>query len=175
MVPQAGDLVWRNKDPALDAQARASYESLSSTEMRKVPVDATVAGSIGQVWRLCAILPEPCQPLCSAVLVLVNCCDAGSLGTVNLVGSAVCLDSQCCYEICASSWGKVVLQALRLTLFVDGELAAEADSAVALQAASSVPLSESALRKALGALGSNSLSLRSLDLSRLELSAGKRH
>ena len=46
---QAGDLVWRNKDPALEAQARASYESLSSSETRKVPVTAVVSGSIGQV------------------------------------------------------------------------------------------------------------------------------
>jgi len=49
MTTQAGNLVWRNKDPALEAQARASYETLSSAEMRKVPVDATVSGSIGQV------------------------------------------------------------------------------------------------------------------------------
>ena len=56
---------------------------------------------------------------------------------------------------------------------MDGRLAAEADSAVALQAASSIPLSESALRKALGSLGSNSLSLQSLNLSQLDLSAGK--
>ena len=56
---------------------------------------------------------------------------------------------------------------------MDGELAAEADSAVALQAASSSPLSEAALRKALGALGSNSLSLQSLDFSQLDLSAGR--
>ena len=46
---QAGDLVWRNKDPALEAQARASYESVSSSETRKVPVTAVVSGSIGQV------------------------------------------------------------------------------------------------------------------------------
>ena len=48
---QAGDLVWRNKDPAVEAQARATYESLSSAEMRKVPVDATVSGALGQVWH----------------------------------------------------------------------------------------------------------------------------
>lgn len=56
---------------------------------------------------------------------------------------------------------------------MDGELAAEVDSAVALQPASSIPLSEAVLRKALGTLGSNSLSLQSLDLSQLDLSAGK--
>ena len=49
MTTQVGDLVWRNKDPALEAQARASYETLSSAEMRKVPVGAKVSGSIGQV------------------------------------------------------------------------------------------------------------------------------
>ena len=59
LVLQAGDLVWRNKDPSLDAQARASYESLSSAEMRKVPVDVIVSGSLGQVWRLpSSILPS---------------------------------------------------------------------------------------------------------------------
>ncbi len=56
---------------------------------------------------------------------------------------------------------------------MDGELTADVDSAVALQPASSIPLSEAALRKALGTLGSNSLSLQSLDLSHLDLSAGK--
>jgi len=49
MTTQAGNLVWRNKDPALEAQARASFETLSSAEMRKVPVGAKVSGSIGQV------------------------------------------------------------------------------------------------------------------------------
>ena len=49
VMNQAGDLVWRNKDPAVEAQARASYESLSSAEMRKVPVDASVSGFLGQV------------------------------------------------------------------------------------------------------------------------------
>ena len=65
------------------------------------------------------------------------------------------------------------MQALRLSLSVNGELVAESISGVALQAASSIPLSEAALRKALGTLGSNSLALQSLDLSRLDLSAGK--
>lgn len=51
MAVQAGNLVWRTKDPALDAQARASYESLSSSELRKVQVDATISGGIGQVRR----------------------------------------------------------------------------------------------------------------------------
>jgi len=50
---------------------------------------------------------------------------------------------------------------------------AEAESSVALQAASSIPLSEAALRRALGQLGSNSLALHNLDLSGLELSAGR--
>ena len=52
MHMQVGDLVWRNKDPALEAQARASYEKLSSAEMRSVPVHAAVSGSLGQVWQL---------------------------------------------------------------------------------------------------------------------------
>jgi len=56
---------------------------------------------------------------------------------------------------------------------VDGELVAEAESSVALQAASSIPLSEAALRGALGQLGNNSLALHNLDLSGLDLSAGK--
>ena len=44
--------MWRNKDPALDAQARASYEGLSSSAMRKVPVAAALKGSIGQASAL---------------------------------------------------------------------------------------------------------------------------
>ena len=50
---------------------------------------------------------------------------------------------------------------------------AEAESSVTLQAALSIPLNEAALRGALGQLGNNSLALHNLDLSGLDLSAGK--
>ncbi|CAL8464366.1 g3901 [Coccomyxa elongata] len=49
---KVGDLVWRNKDAAVEAQARASYDSLSSTRMRKVTVDVVASGSLGQVLEL---------------------------------------------------------------------------------------------------------------------------
>jgi len=46
---QVGDLVWRSKDPALEARARASYDALSGTDARKVTVDARLSGFLGQV------------------------------------------------------------------------------------------------------------------------------
>jgi hypothetical protein len=33
-----GDLVWKNRDPALEAQLRASYEGKSASDLRKTPV-----------------------------------------------------------------------------------------------------------------------------------------
>lgn len=33
-----GDLVWKNRDPALEAQLRATYEGKAAAEMRKTPV-----------------------------------------------------------------------------------------------------------------------------------------
>lgn len=50
---------------------------------------------------------------------------------------------------------------------------AEAESALPLQAASSRPLDEAALRAALGQLGDNSLALQTLDTSHLDLPTGK--
>ena len=50
---------------------------------------------------------------------------------------------------------------------------AQAEAAVPLQAATNVPLSEAALRAALGQLGSNSLALQRLDMSLLDLSQGQ--
>ncbi len=72
MVVQAGDLVWRNKDPAVEAQARASYESLSSAEMRKVPVDASLSGSLGQVCIKLLLYIKSCQLGCRAAAPCVS-------------------------------------------------------------------------------------------------------
>ncbi|KAK9904967.1 hypothetical protein WJX75_006604 [Coccomyxa subellipsoidea] len=47
-----GDLVWRNKDAAVEAQARASYDSLPSARTRKVIVDVHMSGSLGQALEL---------------------------------------------------------------------------------------------------------------------------
>jgi len=44
---RAGQLVWRNKDNALEARLRASFESLSSADMRRSGVTASVIGQLG--------------------------------------------------------------------------------------------------------------------------------
>jgi hypothetical protein len=36
-----GDLVWKSRDPALEARIRESYESVSSTTSRKLPVQVS--------------------------------------------------------------------------------------------------------------------------------------
>ena len=51
-IVQVGDLVWRTKDPALEAAARATYEGLSGAQKRKLPVHISVLGRLGQVMRL---------------------------------------------------------------------------------------------------------------------------
>jgi hypothetical protein len=47
-----GDLLWRNKDPALEGQVRATYESVSSTTARKLAVAVTICGELGQPLQL---------------------------------------------------------------------------------------------------------------------------
>jgi hypothetical protein len=47
-----GDLLWRNKDPALEGQVRATYESVSSTTARKLPIAVTIRGELGQPLQL---------------------------------------------------------------------------------------------------------------------------
>ncbi|KAF8065609.1 LHT2 [Scenedesmus sp. PABB004] len=42
-----GDLVWKSRDPALEARLRESYESVSSTTARKLPVQVAVSGAVG--------------------------------------------------------------------------------------------------------------------------------
>lgn len=48
--------MWRNKDAAVEAQARASYDSLPSARTRKVTADVRVSGSLGQVWRSLSLI-----------------------------------------------------------------------------------------------------------------------
>ena len=48
-IVQVGDLVWRTKDPALEAAARATYEGLSGAQKRKLQVHVSVLGRLGQV------------------------------------------------------------------------------------------------------------------------------
>jgi hypothetical protein len=45
---RVGDLVWKNRDAALESQLRASYEGLSAAAARKLPVAVAVAGRVGQ-------------------------------------------------------------------------------------------------------------------------------
>ncbi|KAG2432764.1 hypothetical protein HYH02_012897 [Chlamydomonas schloesseri] len=44
----AGDLVWRTKDPALEARLRASWDGRAAAEARRLPVTAEVSGRVGE-------------------------------------------------------------------------------------------------------------------------------
>jgi hypothetical protein len=44
---QAGDLVWKTKDDAIEASLRSSYEGLAASETRKVVVDLALEGGLG--------------------------------------------------------------------------------------------------------------------------------
>lgn len=45
---QVGDLVWKNRDAALESRLRRTYDSLSSSEQRKLAVAVEVSGSLGE-------------------------------------------------------------------------------------------------------------------------------
>jgi hypothetical protein len=47
-----GDLVWKNRDPALEAQLRASYEGKAASELRKTPVQVwfLVSDAVAWLW-----------------------------------------------------------------------------------------------------------------------------
>jgi hypothetical protein len=40
-----GDLVWKNRDPALEAQLRSSYEGKAASELRKTHVQVRLENS----------------------------------------------------------------------------------------------------------------------------------
>lgn len=42
-----GNLVWRNKDGALEARLRATYDGLAASAVRRVPVTVRVTGAVG--------------------------------------------------------------------------------------------------------------------------------
>lgn len=58
---QVGDLIWRNKDPGLEARARGSYEGLSAAAKRKLPVHVSVIGRLGEVCACCHVFPVLCR------------------------------------------------------------------------------------------------------------------
>ena len=43
-----GDLVWRSKCSQLEGRLRASYASLAAADVKRVPVSASLCGSVGQ-------------------------------------------------------------------------------------------------------------------------------
>lgn len=47
-----GHLCWRTKQAALERELRRTYERVSSSERRRVSVDATLSGRVGE----CAVL-----------------------------------------------------------------------------------------------------------------------
>ena len=47
-----GDLVWKNLDPVLEGEIRKTYDGLSATACRKVPVAVAVSGAIGKPLQL---------------------------------------------------------------------------------------------------------------------------
>lgn len=52
-----GDLAWRNKDPALEARLRASYESLPAAQQRRLPVAVAVTAAAGEPLKV--VLTDP--------------------------------------------------------------------------------------------------------------------
>lgn len=49
---QAGHLVWRTKDPALEARLRASWDGLAGAQQRKLGVHVRVSGGLGMPMEL---------------------------------------------------------------------------------------------------------------------------
>lgn len=43
-----GNIVWKNKDPALISKLRSTYETMSATERRRVPLDVTIHCTVGK-------------------------------------------------------------------------------------------------------------------------------
>jgi putative protease len=51
-LPAAGQLLWRTRDPELEARLRASYESVAGAARRRAPVAAAVAAARGAPLRV---------------------------------------------------------------------------------------------------------------------------
>lgn len=49
---QPGDLVWKNRDPALERRLRASYEALPAASQRRLPVAVAVTAAVGAPLRV---------------------------------------------------------------------------------------------------------------------------
>lgn len=47
-----GHLLWKNKDPALEAKIRATYEALSAAQRRRVPVTVQIEAEVGKPLRI---------------------------------------------------------------------------------------------------------------------------
>lgn len=48
-----GDFIWKNKDPALLKRLRMSYESISSSQRRRIPVDVQLQVNLGEKVVFC--------------------------------------------------------------------------------------------------------------------------
>lgn len=90
-----GDLVWRNKDPILEAKIRRTFEGLAESEKRAVPVDCHVSGALGAPLVVTltdakgraaqAATSEPLQPASKRPLDAAAVADAiGNLGGTTL-------------------------------------------------------------------------------------------
>lgn len=49
---QPGDLVWKNRDPALERRLRASYEALPAASQRRLPLAVSMRAVVGQPLRV---------------------------------------------------------------------------------------------------------------------------
>ena len=47
-----GDLIWKNRDPALERRLRASYEALPAASQRRLPVAVAVQAALGTPLRV---------------------------------------------------------------------------------------------------------------------------
>ncbi len=51
-----GNLLWRTHDAALERRLRGTYEGLAAASVRRLVVDASVSGAVGQ--EMCLTLTE---------------------------------------------------------------------------------------------------------------------
>lgn len=65
-------LVWRTKDPALESTLRATFESVSEADQRRMPVHASVSGSLDTPLQL--TLRAPGRPVSGAAEHIVTVC-----------------------------------------------------------------------------------------------------
>lgn len=143
-----GALVWRTKDPQLEARLRRSYDGLPASERRSLPVAVAVSGRLGT--PLTVRVSGPADSVLGPADPVLG---SANLAPEGLSGAAA-----------GGSAGEEGSGGARVSV--------EVESGVVLAPADRRALDEDSVRDMIGQLGDNSLSVESLDLSGLDLSAG---